>query len=140
MKYGIKAVKVNGLWQYSPPVEVRDTTAPYTKVREKLYVFDDVNSAVAALEKMEALEAAGVMTPEQSRARIAELRKELASLGVNLTRFAAAAGWSQTLIFRGGCRASIYALELLAREMRGLISRVEHAGRSRRSGRKRRKT
>lgn len=137
MKYGIKAVKVNGLWQYSPPVEVRDTTAPYTKVREKLFVFDDVNSAVAALEKLEALEAAGVMTPEKSRARIAELRKELASLGVNLTRFAAAAGWSPCLIFRDGRRASVYAMELLAREMRELIGRVEHAGRS---GRKRRKT
>jgi len=132
MKYAIKITKApDGLLTFSGPIETRDTMQPYVKGRENLLIFNSREGALQAIEKMSALEAAGRLTPEQRRARIAELRDELIALGVNLTNFGKACGWSTRLLFRRGTRNSIYAMDLLAREMRGVIERVKEAGKGR---------
>lgn len=132
MKYAVKIAKApDGLLTFSGPIETRDTMQPYVKGRENLLIFNSREGALQAIEKMSALEAEGRLTPEQHRARIAELRGELIALGVNLTNFGKACGWSTRLLFRRGTRNSIYAMDLLAREMRGVIERVKEAGKGR---------
>lgn len=129
MRYAIKVTKApDGLLTFSGPIETRDTIQPYVKGRESLFIFNSREEALQAIEKISALEAAGRLTPDQRRARIAELRNELIALGINLTNFGKACGWSTRILFRQGTRNSIYAMDLLAREMRGVIERVKEAG------------
>lgn len=130
MKYAIKITKApDGLLTFSGPIETRDTMQPYIKGSEKLFIFNSREGALQAIEKISVLEAAGRLTPDQKRARIAELRGELIHLGINLTNFGKACKWSTRILFRQGTRNSIYAMDLLTREMRGVIERVKEAGR-----------
>lgn len=129
MKVAIKITKApDGLLTFSGPIETRDTMLPYyLKGKERLLIFSSREEALRAIEKISALEAAGRLTPDQRRARIAELRDELIALGINLTNFGKACKWSTRVLWRG-TRNSIYAMDLLAREMRGVIERVKEAG------------
>ena len=129
MKYAIKITKApDGLLTFSAPMDTRDTLKPYITGRERLLIFSSREEALRGIEKISALEAVGRLTPEQRRDRIAELRGELIALGVNLTNFGKACGWGTRILFRQGTRTSIYAMDLLAREMRGVIERVKEAG------------
>ena len=84
MKYAIKITKApDGLLTFSGPIETRDTMQPYVKGREKTFSYSTPGRGPCKpSKKISALEAAGRLTPDQRRARIAELRDELIALGI----------------------------------------------------------